>query len=53
MGTQRNEDREYPALYERFAWLVRDGQSDFNVTPLRLVADAFLRGTRVQVEPFG
>jgi D-galactose 1-dehydrogenase len=39
---------EYPALYERFAALIRAGQSDVDVEPLRLVADACLR-CRIQV----
>jgi D-galactose 1-dehydrogenase len=39
---------EYPALYERFAALIRAGQSDVDVMPLRLVADAWLR-CRIQV----
>ena len=51
-GTQRGEDHEYPGLYARFAQLVRGGMSDVDVTPLRLVADAFLRGRREQVEAF-
>ena len=33
-------EREYPALYERFAELVRTGSSDVDVAPLRHVADA-------------
>ena len=45
-------DREYPRLYERFARLVRESRSDVDVTPLRLVADAFLLGRRERVEPF-
>ena len=43
---------EYPALYRRFAELIRTGAADVDVAPLRLVADAFLRGTRVPVEDF-
>ncbi len=35
-------DAEYPAIYRRFAALIQAGQSDLDVTPLRLVADAFL-----------
>src|SRR3546814_13074243 len=33
---------EYPAIYQRFAHLLRSGQSHVDVEPLRLVADAFL-----------
>ena len=35
-------EQEYPRLYARFVDLVRAGASDVDVTPLRLVADAFL-----------
>jgi hypothetical protein len=43
---------EYPNLYRRFAALIRSGQSDVDVSPLQLVADAFLCGRRIAVEPF-
>jgi len=43
---------EYPNLYRRFAELVRERGIDADVTPLQLVADAFLRGRRVEVAPF-
>jgi len=43
---------EYPALYARFAQVIRAGQSDVDVAPLRLVADAFLCGRHNRVEPF-
>jgi len=48
----RSENREYPGLYARFATLVFAGSSDVDTDPLRLVADAFLRGRREIVEPF-
>ncbi len=51
-GTSHDEDHEYPGLYARFTTLIRTGRSDVDVDPLRLVADAFLRATRVSVEPF-
>lgn len=51
-GTERHEDHEYPGLYAHFAALIRDGRSDVDVAPLRLVADAFLAGTRVTAEAF-
>lgn len=51
-GTQSSDDREYPGLYARFATLVREKRSDVDLGPLRLVADAFLRGTRRMVDPF-
>lgn len=45
-------EREYPALYERFASLVKQGQSDVDVAPLQHVADAFMLGRRNVVAPF-
>jgi D-galactose 1-dehydrogenase len=44
--------QEYPRLYERFAALVRLRAVDVDLAPLKLVADAFLIGRRVTVEPF-
>jgi D-galactose 1-dehydrogenase len=43
---------EYPNLYRHFAELVRRGCIDVDIAPLQLVADAFLCGRRVDVEPF-
>ncbi|WP_082450118.1 Gfo/Idh/MocA family protein [Sphingomonas sp. Leaf231] len=43
---------EYPGLYHRFAAIVHAGVADVDVSPLRLVADAFLRGRHIAVEPF-
>lgn len=51
-GEQHSDDREYPGLYAHFATLVRERRSDVDTDPMRLVADAFLRGTRTTVEPF-
>lgn len=45
-------DAEYRGLYRRFADLVATGASDVDVTPLQLVADAFLLGRRTTVEAF-
>lgn len=45
-GTVHNANQEYPALYSRFATLIHSRRSDVDTDPLRLVADAFLRGTR-------
>jgi D-galactose 1-dehydrogenase len=45
-------EREYPALYERFATLVQSGQSDVDLAPLQHVADAFMLGRRRVVEAF-
>ena len=43
---------EYPGLYRRFAAIVRAGVSDVDVSPLRLVADTFLRARIKTVEDF-
>jgi D-galactose 1-dehydrogenase len=43
---------EYPNLYERFAALVHSRQSDVDIAPLQLAADAFLCGRRIDVAPF-
>jgi len=45
-------DAEYPGLYAKFADLVGSRSSDVDVTPLRLVADAFLVGRRMIVPAF-
>jgi predicted dehydrogenase len=43
---------EYGSLYAHFAALVRGRAIDVDCAPLQLVADAFLCGRRVEVEPF-
>jgi D-galactose 1-dehydrogenase len=43
---------EYPSLYAHFAQLVRGRSIDVDLAPLQLVADAFLCGRRVEVDPF-
>lgn len=45
-------EAEYPALYRRFADLVSRRESDVDLAPLQLVADAFLLGRRRGVEAF-
>ncbi|MEX2124617.1 MAG: Gfo/Idh/MocA family oxidoreductase [Woeseia sp.] len=45
-------DNEYPTLYTRFEQLVRGRRIDVDVTPFRLVADAFMCGRRTLAEPF-
>jgi D-galactose 1-dehydrogenase len=45
-------DREYPRLYSEFETLIRERRSDVDIAPLRLVADAFLSGRRVNVAAF-
>jgi D-galactose 1-dehydrogenase len=46
------EDAEYRGLYRHFVDLAATGASDVDLTPLRLVADAFMLGRRHIVEPF-
>jgi len=43
---------EYANLYTHFAELIRLGRVDVDIVPLQLVADSFLCGRRVDVEPF-
>jgi len=43
---------EYPRLYARMANLVRAGGVDMDLAPMAHVADAFLLGKRITVEPF-
>jgi D-galactose 1-dehydrogenase len=53
-GVQRLEavKAEYTALYRRFLELAAAGESDVDLAPFQLVADAFLLGRRRTVEPF-
>lgn len=43
---------EYAGLYARMATLIKEGQSDVDLSPMRHVADAFTIGKRRQVEAF-
>ena len=43
---------EYRSIYQRFAELIERGCSDADARPMTLVADIFLMGKRVQVDPF-
>lgn len=43
---------EYSSLYAHFARLVRDRRLDVDISPLQLVADAFLSGRRIPVPAF-
>jgi D-galactose 1-dehydrogenase len=43
---------EYAAIYRRFADLIARGISEVDARPFQLVADAFLIGTRTEVEAF-
>ncbi|MEG3176539.1 Gfo/Idh/MocA family oxidoreductase [Sphingomonas sp. RB3P16] len=45
-------EAEYRGLYDRFAALIAAGESDVDVSPLRHVADAYLRAERREVEAF-
>jgi D-galactose 1-dehydrogenase/L-arabinose 1- dehydrogenase len=46
------ENHEYPRLYTRFADLVAAHESDVDISPLKLVADALEIGEEVETEPF-
>ena len=45
-------DAEYAGLYRRFVELAATGETDADLAPFQLVADAFLLGRRRTVEPF-
>jgi D-galactose 1-dehydrogenase len=45
-------EAEYRGLYHRFVELTATGADDVDLTPFRLVADAFMLGKRNVVEPF-
>lgn len=45
-------DTEYASLYRRFAAIIDENGSDVDTEPLRLVADAFLCGSRRIVDEF-
>ncbi len=45
-------EEEYPALYRRFAEIIKAGTSDVDLAPLRHVADAFMLGRRKFVDAF-
>jgi len=45
-------EREYSRLYEKFARLIAARQSDVDLAPMRIVADAFLLCDRRTVAPF-
>ena len=48
----QEEPAEYQGIYQRFDTLLNARQSEVDVAPFRLVADAFMIGQRVQVEAF-
>ena len=43
---------EYTSLYAHFASLVRERRLDVDISPLQVVADAFLTGRRIAVGEF-
>lgn len=45
-------NREYPALYDRMAELVKTRASEIDVSPMIHVADALTLGKRITVDPF-
>ena len=45
-------DREYSAMYDRFADLLDRHESDVDAAPLRLMSDVFLLGARVNGPDF-
>ena len=46
------DNREYPALYDRMADLLKNGASEVDVSPMIHVADALTLGKRITVDPF-
>lgn len=48
----KGPNREYPALYARFAELLTTCSSDADLSPMRHVADAFTLGRRIVADPF-
>lgn len=53
-GTEQilGAEAEYPKMYGRFVDLVQARQSDADIAPLQLVADAFLLGRSCPTDPF-
>jgi len=49
---RKAENIEYPAIYARFADLVAAGESEVDLSPLRLVEDALRVADRTTVAPF-
>ena len=48
----KEKEAEYPGLYAHFFDLVSKGQSDADFSPLRIVADAFLVGKRIDAPEY-
>jgi D-galactose 1-dehydrogenase len=51
-GTREARSAEYPAIYARFAELIRGGSSDVDIAPLLLVAHALQRGRVLRTDAF-
>jgi D-galactose 1-dehydrogenase len=49
---QSAPEAEYPNIYQRFATLIDSRSSDCDITPLRLVADAFLIARTISADAF-
>ena len=47
-----SEHGEYEAIYSQFAKVINGAQIDVDLTPLKLVADAFLLGSRQESDAF-
>lgn len=45
-------DTEYDGIYAHFAQLIGDGQSEVDISPLQLVADAFMLGEIARTDAF-
>lgn len=48
----QDQHAEYAGLYRRFAALVPRREVDFDIAPIKLIADAFMLGRRIEVEAF-
>ncbi|QYE35840.1 Gfo/Idh/MocA family oxidoreductase [Polymorphobacter sp. PAMC 29334] len=48
----QDQHAEYEGLYKRFAELVPRREVDFDIAPIKLIADAFMLGKRIEVEAF-
>ena len=51
-GTRQTRNAEYPALYGRFAELIRSGSSEVDIAPLLLVAHALQCGRTIRTNAF-
>lgn len=51
-AVMQDRDREYEGIYARFAELIASAEIDVDLAPLVQVADAFMLGRRIVVEPF-